>query len=59
MALLDKRVLDLPADCAEFCPDSNGNHLLAAGTYELNEQTQQRTGRLYLYAVQQVSSVPC
>ena len=59
MALLDERVLDLPADCAEFCPDNSGNHLLAAGTYELNEETQRRTGRLYLYAVQQVSMVPC
>ena len=58
MALLDGRVLDLPADCVEFCPDSSGINLLAAGTYKLNEQTQHRTGRLYLYAVQQVSMAP-
>lgn len=59
MALLDERVLGLHADCAEFCPNSSGNNLLAAGTYELNEQTQHRAGRLYLYGVQQVSMMPC
>ena len=59
MALLDARVLGLHADCVEFCPNSSGNNLLAAGTYELNEQTQHRAGRLYLYGVQQVSMMPC
>lgn len=42
--------LDLNADVAEWCPaPSSARRLLAAGTYQLNEATQQREGRLYFY----------
>jgi len=43
--------LELNADVAEWCPLPSSTHcrLLAAGTYQLNETTQTREGRLYLY----------
>lgn len=41
--------LDLNADVVEWCPLQPHHRILAAGTYQLNEATQQRTGRLYLY----------
>lgn len=44
--------LDLNADVAEWCPLPRRHRLLAAGTYQLNEASQQREGRLYLYELQ-------
>ena len=45
--------LDLNADVAEWCPlPGPHSRLLAAGTYELDEITQQREGRIYLYKLQ-------
>lgn len=42
--------LDLNADVAEWCPlPGPQSRLLAAGTYQLNEATQQREGRVYIY----------
>jgi diphthamide biosynthesis protein 7 len=43
--------LELNADVAEWCPLASSTHrrLLAAGTYQLNEATQKREGRLYIY----------
>lgn len=42
--------LDLNADVAEWCPaPPPAARLLAAGTYQLNEATQEREGRLYFY----------
>jgi hypothetical protein len=43
--------LELNADVAEWCPLPSSIHrrLLAAGTYQLNETTQKRRGRLYVY----------
>lgn len=52
MALQQALVLDFNADSTEFCPwHGPAARLLAAGTYQLDEPTQQRLGRLYLYAV--------
>ena len=43
--------LELNADVAEWCPLLSNGHrrLIAAGTYQLNEATQERQGRLYIY----------
>jgi hypothetical protein len=43
--------VELNADCAEFCPVPGSQSLLAVGTYQLDEHTRQRNGRLYLYRV--------
>lgn len=48
--------LDLNADVAEWCPTPNYTDILAAGTYQLNEQTQTREGILYLYSLRRNSS---
>ena len=50
-ALLDARTLPLNADCAEFCPSSGLEDLLAVGTYQLDSQTQRRDGCLHLFAL--------
>lgn len=50
--------LDLNADCAEFCPAPHNQHILAAGTYQLDEATNTRHGRMYLYDVSEVSVQP-
>ena len=42
-------VLSLNADSTEFCPVESLEHLLAVGTYELDESSQTRNGLLYLY----------
>ena len=43
--------LDLHADVADWNPNAGYEHLLAAGTYELNEEQQTRHGKLYTYTV--------
>lgn len=54
MAVLhEERKLELNADCAEFCPYTGHEDLLAVGTYQLDEQEQQRHGRLYLFRIMQ------
>jgi diphthamide biosynthesis protein 7 len=46
----EQLTLELNADVAEWCPlPSPHRRLIAAGTYQLNETTQQREGRLYIY----------
>lgn len=47
----EELTLELNADVAEWCPLPSRIHrrLLAAGTYQLNETTQKREGRLYIY----------
>ena len=44
-------ILSLNADSTEFCPIDGLQHLLAVGTYELDEATQRRQGLLHLYAL--------
>lgn len=44
-------VLDLNADSAECCPVPSFRHLLAVGAYHLDEQAQERRGRVYLRAL--------
>ena len=44
--------LGLNADVAEWCPSPPHTRVLAAGTYQLNEDTQRREGRLYLYRLE-------
>lgn len=51
MACHQELLLDLNSDCAEFCPLEGYHNLLAVGTYQLNEDTQQRQGRLHLYSL--------
>ncbi|GMH36408.1 hypothetical protein BSKO_04276 [Bryopsis sp. KO-2023] len=48
--LLDSRVLELNSDCCEFCPVEGSQDLLAAGTYQLDEATQTRKGKLFLFS---------
>lgn len=43
--------LSLNADSAEFCPLEGLQHILAVGTYQLEEATQTRQGLLYLYGL--------
>ncbi|GIL46044.1 hypothetical protein Vafri_3131 [Volvox africanus] len=50
--IMYSEVLDFNADCAEFCPLPGLNYLLALGTYQLLEETQERLGRCYLRALQ-------
>lgn len=45
--------LDLHADVTEWNPNSGNEHLFVAGTYELDERTQTRFGKLYTYSVEQ------
>jgi hypothetical protein len=52
MAKLHQEVtLPLNADCTEFCPVIGNQDVLAVGTYQLNEATQQRDGCLLAYKV--------
>lgn len=51
-------MLDLNADCAEFCHTQGFRHLLAVGTYQLDEGVQKRHGRLYLYQIE-AHTTPC
>jgi hypothetical protein len=46
-------LLELNADCAEFCPFPGHHHWLSVGTYQLDEASSTRHGRLYLYGLQQ------
>jgi hypothetical protein len=46
--LYEERILDLNADCCEFCPGPP-HDLLAVGTYALDESTRQRNGQLLVY----------
>ncbi|KAG1681139.1 hypothetical protein FOA52_015582 [Chlamydomonas sp. UWO 241] len=47
--LHDAHKLSLHADCAEWCPQAALTHALAVGTYQLDEASGQRHGRLYVY----------
>ena len=46
--LLHEQVLPLNADCAEFCPFDSHEQLLAVGSYQLDEASQERHGRYTL-----------
>lgn len=46
------KTLDLNADSTEFCPADGLHDVLAVGTYQLQEDIQERIGKLYLYSVQ-------
>ncbi|KAF6262815.1 WD40-repeat-containing domain protein [Scenedesmus sp. NREL 46B-D3] len=46
-------LLDLNADCSEFCSSPGHQDWLAVGTYQLHEASSTRHGRLYLYSLQQ------
>ncbi|GIL71447.1 hypothetical protein Vretifemale_2002 [Volvox reticuliferus] len=50
--IIHSEALGFNADCAEFCPHPGLNYLLALGTYQLVEETQERVGRCYLRALQ-------
>ena len=45
----DRYTLPLPADVAEWCPHPAALSALAVGTYQLDEVSQQRVGRLHMY----------
>lgn len=54
-------LLELNADSTEYCPNKEYHNILAVGTYQLDEATQQRLGRLFLYqteGVQQAAETP-
>jgi hypothetical protein len=54
MAVLYYEALtEFNADCAEFCPFDPFTELLAVGTYQLDEDSGRRHGKLYLYSLQQ------
>lgn len=44
-------VLTVNPDSTEFCPLQDLRNLLAVGTYQLDEKTQDRHGLLHLYAI--------
>lgn len=44
--------LDIHPDCADFHTDEGHQRTLAVGTYELDETTQIRNGKLYTYRVE-------
>lgn len=48
--------LELNADSTEFCPLPGHLDLLAVGTYQLDEGSQRRDGRLHLYNVSDAAS---
>ncbi len=49
--LYQEQVLTVNADSTEFCPLTSLQHVLAVGTYELDDSTQQRNGLLHLYTM--------
>lgn len=44
-------ILDINTDVAEFCTSPNNYHILAVGTYQLDEATRERHGRLHMYSL--------
>jgi hypothetical protein len=44
-----ERILDYNADVAEFCPHPSVENVLAVGTYELDETSRNRHGKLYVF----------
>lgn len=48
----DRHVLPLNTDVAEWCPQQGAQRLLAVGTYQLNEATQQRQGAVHLFRLE-------
>ena len=52
-------ILSLNADSTEFCPIDGLQHLLAVGTYELDEASQRRQGLLHLYALTSSPAQDC
>jgi hypothetical protein len=51
LRLHQELILDINTDVAEFCTCQNYYNLLAVGTYELNEATRERHGRLHMYSL--------
>lgn len=49
--LYQESVLTVNADSTEFCPLQGLHNMLAVGTYQLDEKTQDRHGLLHLYAM--------
>lgn len=49
-------ILDVNADGAEFCTAPGFFQLLAVGTYQLDEATRERHGRLHVYSLATTSS---
>lgn len=54
--LYQEIILDINTDVAEFCTVSDHYSWLAVGTYQLDEATRQRHGRLHLYSLCSSSS---
>jgi hypothetical protein len=54
--LYQELLLDTNTDVTEFCPVPGFFHYLAVGTYQLDEATSQRHGRLHLYSLAHSSS---
>ena len=52
------RTLPLNADCAEFCINQQHRDVLAAGSYQLDEGTQQRAGSIHLYRLSLEQPLP-
>lgn len=51
--------LDYNADSVECCPQSGLQSMVAVGTYQLDEATRTRHGRIYLYHVNPPSKGVC
>lgn len=49
--MCSERILSFNADATEFCPTPGCEDVLAVGTYQLDEGTQTREGRLYMFRV--------
>lgn len=52
MALCQELLLELNTDCLEFCQLQDSTWRLAVGTYQLDEATGTRHGRLHMFSVQ-------
>ena len=48
----DRKTLPLPADVAEWCPHPAALSALAVGTYQLDEGSQKRVGRLHMHRLE-------
>lgn len=49
--MLQETCLAAPGSCLQFCPCPGQQQCLVVGTYQLNEQTQTRSGHLLTYEV--------
>jgi diphthamide biosynthesis protein 7 len=50
LTFLDSVRLEGNPDSVEFCPEASASHVLACGTYTLDDERATRVGKLYLFS---------